>query len=50
MKQIIWLKSKLDIRYDIEGTGSKPRNELWEIPETVFKEAIINAKAEYKNI
>src|SRR5690606_22226717 len=40
-----WLKGKLDIRYDIEGTGSQPRKELWEIPETVFKEAIINALA-----
>ncbi len=38
-----WLKGKLDIRYDIEGAGSRPRKELWEIPETVFKEAIINA-------
>lgn len=45
LKSMSWLKSKLDIRYDIEGTGSKPRNELWEIPETVFKEAIINALA-----
>lgn len=40
-----WLKSKLDIRYDIEGVGSQPRKEIWEIPETVFKEAIINALA-----
>ncbi|MGQ7945061.1 ATP-binding protein [Flavobacterium sp. WC2509] len=45
LKSMLWLKSKLDIRYDIEGTGSKPRVELWEIPETVFKEAIINALA-----
>lgn len=45
LKSMSWLKSKLDIRYDIEGTGSKPRNEIWEIPETVFKEAIINALA-----
>ena len=40
-----WLKGKLDVRYDIEGAGSQPRKELWEIPETVFKEAIINALA-----
>ena len=36
-----WLKGKLSIRYEIEGSG--PRKELWEIPETTFKEAIINA-------
>jgi ATP-dependent DNA helicase RecG len=36
-----WLKDKLDIRYEIEG--SVPREEIWEIPETAFKEAIINA-------
>ena len=29
--------------YDIEGQGSGPRKEVWEIPETIFKEAIINA-------
>ena len=40
-----WLKGKLDVRYDIEGVGSQPRKEIWEIPETVFKEAIINALA-----
>ena len=45
LKAMIWLKSKLNIRYDIEGAGSQPRKELWEIPETVFKEAIINALA-----
>jgi len=38
-----WLRSKLSIAYDIEGQGSAPRKEIWEIPETVFKEAIINA-------
>jgi ATP-dependent DNA helicase RecG len=42
LKSIHWLHSKLDVLYDIEGEGSKPRKELWEIPETVFKEAIIN--------
>jgi len=36
-----WLKGKLDVRYDIKGSG--PREEKWEIPETVFKEAVINA-------
>ncbi len=36
-----WLKGKLNVRYEIEGSG--PRKEIWEIPETVFKEAIINA-------
>jgi ATP-dependent DNA helicase RecG len=40
-----WLRSKLEIRYDIEGQGSAPRKEIWEIPETVFKEAILNALA-----
>jgi len=38
-----WLKDKLNVRYDIEGQGSGPRKEIWEIPETVFREAIINA-------
>ena len=37
------LKSKLNVRYDIEGQGSGPRKEIWEIPETVFKETLINA-------
>lgn len=44
-KSMVWLKSKLDVRYDIEGEGGKPRKELWEIPETAFKEAIINSLA-----
>ena len=38
-----WLKGKLNVRYKIEGSG--PRIEIWEIPETAFKEAIINALA-----
>ena len=38
-----WLRSKLNVAYDIEGQGSGPRKEIWEIPETVFKEAIVNA-------
>lgn len=36
-----WLKGKLDVRYEIDGDG--PRIEHWEIPKTVFKEAIVNA-------
>jgi ATP-dependent DNA helicase RecG len=40
-KAMQWLKGKLDIRYEIKGSG--PREEIWEIPETAFKEAIINA-------
>jgi ATP-dependent DNA helicase RecG len=40
-----WLKGKMNVRYDIEGQGSGPRKEIWEIPETVFKEAVINALA-----
>ncbi|APY10466.1 ArsR family transcriptional regulator [Seonamhaeicola sp. S2-3] len=45
LQSMSWLKKKLDVRYDIEGEGSQPRKEIWEIPETVFKEAIINALA-----
>ena len=45
LQAMSWLKKKLNVRYDIEGAGSKPRKEIWEIPETVFKEAIINALA-----
>ena len=45
LQAMSWLKKKLDVRYDIEGAGSQPRKEVWEIPETVFKEAIINALA-----
>jgi ATP-dependent DNA helicase RecG len=40
-----WLRGKLNIRYDIEGQGSGPRKEIWEIPQTTFKEVIINALA-----
>jgi ATP-dependent DNA helicase RecG len=42
---MFWLKSKLNVRYNIEGEGGKARKELWEIPEIVFKEAIINSLA-----
>ena len=45
LKSMAWLRSKLNVRYDIESEGAKPRRELWEIPETVFKEAIINSLA-----
>ncbi|AXP82031.1 hypothetical protein CJ739_2968 [Mariniflexile rhizosphaerae] len=45
LQAMTWLKTKLDVRYDIEGTGSQPRKELWEIPVTAIKEAIINALA-----
>lgn len=44
-QSMLWLKSKLNVRYDIESEGGKARKELWEIPETVFKEAIINSLA-----
>lgn len=38
-----WLQGKLNVRYDIEGQGAGPRKEIWEIPETAFKEVIINS-------
>lgn len=41
---IQWLKNKLDVRYEIEGSTG-PREEIWEIPQTAFKEAIVNALA-----
>jgi ATP-dependent DNA helicase RecG len=44
-KSMIWLKSKLNVRYDIEGEGANSRNEYWEIPIIAFKEAIINSLA-----
>lgn len=40
---IEWLRGKINVAYDIEGQGSGARKENWEIPETVFKEAIINS-------
>lgn len=42
-KAMGWIREKLNVRYDIEGQGGGPRKEIWEIPETVFKESIINA-------
>ena len=41
LQAMSWLESKLQVAYKIEGVG--PREEIWEIPLTVFKEAIINA-------
>lgn len=41
LQAIGWLESKLQVAYNIKGTG--PREEIWEIPLDVFKEAIINA-------
>jgi len=38
-----WLRSELNISYDIEGQGEQPRKEIREIPETVFKENLVNA-------
>ena len=38
---LYWLKTKLNVRYIIEGSDS--RKEKWEIPEIALKEAIINA-------
>jgi len=38
-----WLRGKMKIAYDIENQGGGHRLENWEIPQTVFKEAIINA-------
>lgn len=40
-RAIEWLKGKLQVSYEITGTG--PRKETWEIPLSVFKESIINA-------
>ena len=38
-----WLRGKANVGYDIEGQGSCPKKEIWEISEIVFKEAIINS-------
>ena len=40
-----WLISKLNLRYEIESQKGGPRLELLEIPEPVFREALINALA-----
>jgi len=36
-----WIKDKLEVQYIIKGMEA--RDEIWEIPLTVFKEALINA-------
>ena len=38
LQAMSWLESKLQVAYKIKGAG--PREEIWEIPLTVFKEAI----------
>lgn len=38
-----WLQDKLNIEYEIKGTGA--RTEKWEMPLDVFREALINALA-----
>ena len=42
---VLYIKSKLELRYDIESQGAGPRKEILEIPELVFKEALLNALA-----
>ena len=41
LNALSWIESKLEVEYIIKGTG--PRQEIWEIPLDVFKEAIMNA-------
>jgi ATP-dependent DNA helicase RecG len=38
-----YILSKLNLRYEIENQRGGPRKEVLEIPETVFREAIINS-------
>ncbi|MDR3697921.1 helix-turn-helix domain-containing protein [Mucilaginibacter sp.] len=38
-----YLISKLNLRYEIENQKGGPRKEILEIPETVFREALVNA-------
>ena len=40
-----WVISKLNLRYEIESQKGGPRLEILEIPEPVFREALINALA-----
>lgn len=42
-QSIIYILSKLNLKYEIESQGFKPRKEILEIPEVVFKEVMINA-------
>ncbi len=44
-KAIAWVGQNINVRYVIEEQGTGPRKEEWEIPKTVFKEALINALA-----
>ena len=43
LKAMEWLRGKVDVAYDIEGQGSGPRKEIWEVPENAFKESLINS-------
>jgi len=45
VNSMTWLKSKLNVRFEIEDADGGAHKELWEIPETVFREAIINSLA-----
>lgn len=38
-----YIISKLNLRYEIENQKGGPRKEILEIPETVFREALVNA-------
>lgn len=40
---MLYLKSKLNLRYEIEGQSGGQRKEVLEIPEAAFREAIINS-------
>lgn len=42
-QSIVYILSKLNLKYEIESQGFKPRKEILEIPEVVFKEVMINA-------
>jgi ATP-dependent DNA helicase RecG len=44
-KAIAWVGQNINVRFLIEEKGTGPREEIWEIPQTVFKEALINALA-----
>ncbi|MEO8172580.1 MAG: helix-turn-helix domain-containing protein [Sediminibacterium sp.] len=40
---MLYLKSKLNLRFEIEGQSGGQRKEVLEIPEAAFREAIINS-------
>jgi len=42
-ESVRYIYTKLNLSYDIESQGTLARKETWEIPEIVFKEALINA-------